>query len=116
VVPEITFGLLAARAMSMAPILERFWSKLDAQLPLVGCWEWRGARNTNGYGVFRVDGRLVLAHRFCYEQLVGPIDAGRELDHRCRNRACVRPDHLEPVDHATNVRRGVLARRAEAVV
>jgi hypothetical protein len=101
--------------MSAASILERFWSKLDAQLPLVGCWEWRGARNADGYGVFRIDRRLVYAHRFAYEQLVGTIAAGHELDHTCRNRGCIRPDHLEPVDRATNVRRGVLARRAEAI-
>lgn len=45
------------------------------------------------------------AHRVVYESLVGPIPAGLELDHTCRVRRCVNPDHLEPVTHAENQRR-----------
>lgn len=69
-----------------------------------GCWEWTGARNNTGYSVFRADGRNVTAHRFVYEWLVGP--APEDLDHLCRNRACVRPDHLEPVSRRENLLRG----------
>ncbi|HEV2123202.1 MAG TPA: HNH endonuclease signature motif containing protein [Chloroflexota bacterium] len=50
------------------------------------------------------------AHRWAYEALVGPIPTGTELDHLCRNPACVRPDHLEPVTHAENIRRGYAAK------
>lgn len=74
-----------------------------------GCWNWRLALNTGGYGLcFRRDWRG-LAHRFTYTHLVGTIPDGMQLDHLCRKRACVNPDHLEPVTAATNVQRGVRA-------
>lgn len=71
-----------------------------------GCWEWIGARGGHGYGNFGVGGRTVRPHRYVYELLVGPIPAGFELDHLCRNRLCVRPDHLEPVTRRENTLRG----------
>ena len=83
------------------PFADRLWEKVA-----VGdCWEWTGAL-TYGYGVIGIGGRTRRAHRVAYELLVGPILEGLTIDHLCRNRACVNPDHLEPVPHLENLRRG----------
>jgi len=71
-----------------------------------GCWQWKVV-NSEGYGSFAIDRVKHKAHRVLYELMVGPIPAGLDIDHLCRNRACVRPDHLEPVTRGENQRRGV---------
>lgn len=86
----------------------RFWSKVDRSDP-DGCWIWLAARagpnRTDQYGSFWNGERNVGAHRFSYELANGPVPAGLDLDHLCRVRLCVRPDHLEPVTRVVNVRR-----------
>ena len=89
---------------------------MKASIRLDGsCWEWDAGRFSSGYGAFRApdfDGRhrLQRAHRYAYEAFVGRVPADLDLDHLCRNRACVNPAHLEPVTRKVNVRRGLEAR------
>ena len=74
--------------------------------PDTGCWNWSRAMNRGGYGKIRSNKRDMPAHRWVYEQLIGPIPEGLTLDHLCRNRRCVNPAHLEPVTIRENTRRG----------
>lgn len=84
---------------SPRPAEERFLAKVDKTDT---CWIWTGAKRTGGYGQFYFDGRTCKAHRFSYEFYVGPIPNGAQIDHRCRVRACVNPDHLRPVSNKEN--------------
>lgn len=81
-----------------------------------GCWLWTATLSGKGYGQFRFRGKLWIAHRAAYEIFVGPIPEGATLDHLCRVRRCVNPEHLEPVSQRENLLRGdtITARHAAA--
>jgi hypothetical protein len=66
------------------------------------CWNWTRPKNSNGYGTFGVRGRYHNAHRWSYLLWVGPLADWQQVDHLCRNRACVRPNHLEAVTASMN--------------
>lgn len=72
---------------------------------MTGCWYWTDGHYWNGYGMAYspVRKRQVRAHRYAYELLVGPIPRGRDLDHLCRQRNCVNPDHLRPATRRENL-------------
>jgi hypothetical protein len=72
------------------------------------CWTWQG-RTQYGYGLLYLDGVVLRAHRVAFHWFVGPLDRLLTIDHRCRVRSCVRPQHLEAVTLAENGSRGLLA-------
>lgn len=84
---------------------ERYWPKVDRRSD-AQCWPWKPKLDRDGYGTFTVNGANIRAHRFSYELIHGPIEQGMQLDHLCRNRACVNPTHLEPVMQIVNLLRG----------
>lgn len=99
---------------SLAPGAITLDEKLKARYDIVGeCWRWLGARTPNGYGTFRFKNRTQPVHRWAYEEWVGPIPEGLEIDHLCRTRDCINPDHLEAVTRAENMRRATPARGAD---
>jgi hypothetical protein len=100
-----------------APWPERFWRKVKKTDE---CWIWRAYVDHAGYGRFCKSGaKSEYAHTISYEEKVGPVGDGLEIDHLCHNadpscpndrkcqhRRCVRPDHLEAVTHRVNALRG----------
>jgi hypothetical protein len=74
------------------------------------CWLWLGGYLKDGYGQISIASKLWLAHRASFTIFRGPIPPTLQLDHLCRVRACVNPDHLEPVTNAENCRRGTGAK------
>ena len=75
-------------------------------LTATGCRLWLGHVTHNGYGLLMVNGQHKRAHRLAFELARGPIPSGLTIDHLCRVRACINPDHMEPVTLKENIRRG----------
>ena len=71
-----------------------------------GCWNFTGSINEKGYGRFSLNDKIGLAHTASYILFKGEITKGNTVDHLCRNRKCVSPDHLESVPHEINLLRG----------
>lgn len=99
--------------MNLLDLPERLQSKISPE-PMSGCWLWIGACDRDGYGKATRENRSERAHRVVYEAIMAKVPAGLQLDHKCRVRCCVNPDHLEPVTGAENTRRGLNANRSKA--
>ena len=81
-----------------------------------GCWIWKGHLDAKGYGAFGIGTKVLRAHRWSFQNIRGEtLISGLELDHLCRNRACVNPWHLEQVDHQTNMSRGFHATKTHCI-
>lgn len=93
------------RSTRAVPNLKKY--RVEDRGYLSACWIWFGPLHSAGYGNASVKGKHVLAHRLYYQHHVGDIPPGLDLDHLCRVRACVRPDHFEPVTRRVNLLRGV---------
>jgi len=77
--------------------------RLDLYTDKAGdCWVWTPGKNKKGYGSVSVDGKQSGAHRAAYELAYGPIPKGMQVDHKCHNAACVRPDHLRQATSKQN--------------
>ncbi len=82
----------------------QFWDKVSPE-PNTGRWLWSGAINNHGYGLLRVGARVQYAHRVSYAMNRGRVPVGNVIDHKCRNRWCVNPQHLDLVSDYENIRR-----------
>lgn len=71
-----------------------------------GCWNWKRAKDRDGYGKVAIRGKYWRAHRASYTFFHGEIPPGLVLDHLCRNPSCINPDHLRPVTNAENILAG----------
>lgn len=105
------YGDPLVTAREMDDPMRGFFAKIDkngptAVLHLGPCWVWKGAKTRDRYASIRWQGRTRPGHVVSYEIHVGPVPAGLELDHLCRVRGCVNPEHLEPVTRQENVIRG----------
>lgn len=94
-------------------IAERFERHFHPE-PNTGCWLWTGHLHDHGYAMLRANGKNMRMHRWSYEHFIGPIPRGLQIDHLCRTRCCVNPDHLEAVTGKENTKRGLSGSLARA--
>lgn len=91
-------------------LVERFFSKAEED-PQTGCWNWLRLTDKKGYGRFQYGTKdQRLAYNVSYGLMIGDIPEGLQLDHLCRNTACINPYHLEPVTGAVNMARAGAAK------
>ena len=94
--------------MAVDKLDNRFWYKVDK---MGCCWYWIASTHSNGYGQFSYHGKNKLAHRLSYEDKYGDIPQGLVMNHICRTRHCVNPDHLEVITLEKNIQIGISVNR-----
>ncbi|MEV4629351.1 HNH endonuclease signature motif containing protein [Micromonospora sp. NPDC049523] len=95
-------GIVALTQQQVQPHIARFLAVIEKTS---GCWYLSGRARSNGYSTIQIDGTKTSGHRFAYAAFVGDIPGRYEIDHLCRDRACVNPAHLQLVSRAENLRR-----------
>lgn len=92
--------------ISPVPLVDRLMARVEFDTA-AGCWLWTGTLSHNGYARFKPSGQTSKpVHRLTYELVCQAVPAGLQLDHKCRVRCCVNPEHLEPVTRLENIARG----------
>lgn len=103
---EVVYNIFIMKHKSILMIFDsqykRFWEKVNKEGPN-DCWEWIGAINGKGYGIFSIFNTIFLAHRVSYYIVHGPISDGTLILHKCDNVKCVNPDHLYSGTQADNI-------------
>jgi len=90
--------LKADQAQDNLKILEKIYTHVTVK-SVKGCHIWQGQPNEKGYGRSTVNGVRMYVHRIVYERTRGVVDFGKMLHHKCGNRLCVNPEHIEVVSH-----------------
>jgi hypothetical protein len=88
----------------MKTIADRIESSI-VRIPESGCWVWEKSLTNLGYARIAHNGKARHAHRVSFENYIGKVPDGLELDHLCKVRCCVNPNHLEPVTRYENISR-----------
>ena len=91
--------------MNLKILVDRHLHRLNFE-PMSGCWIWAGSMTRKGYGTVRVGTISTTAHRAFWLASGRELIPGLVLDHLCRNRSCVNPDHLRQVTHQVNILEG----------
>jgi hypothetical protein len=99
--PERTTSRITS--LDSPALVARFWAKVALAEP-DQCWPWTGAISRNGYGSIKINGKAASAHRVAYSVAHGHPPAGLLIRHKCDNRACCNPQHLETGNHVENAR------------
>jgi len=91
---------------------KNFWKHFEKKES--GCWEWKGKKDTQGYGKIVIQGKTYGVHRVAYQTHYGTLDEELLVRHKCDNPSCGNPYHLELGTHLDNMRDKVLRGRSKS--